>query len=258
MKSAVKITGLYALFSSLWIVLSDKLLGLLFRDAATMTLVASAKGLFFVTVTSLLLYYMIQRELRMKNAVIVQLDREVEIREQLIRELHHRIKNNLQVVIGLMNIETADREFSQDVKDRISNKLISMMSVFNIVYDLRDMRSVSLRTVLEEYQRISFRNIDIGKADRDLSYSIEVIVNCLMLVDSLIETFLGGDDSIAARIVAEEAGSIEVRFQRPGSELREPDGKDLAFLELQAASIDGSLEIDHEQSTVRIKFSRFK
>ncbi len=256
MKSAIKITGMYALFSSLWIILSDKLLALLFKDAATMTLLASVKGLFFVTVTSLLLYYMIRRELRMKNSVIAQLDREVEIREQLIRELHHRIKNNLQVVIGLMNIETTDREFSQDVKDRISNKLISMMSVFNIVYDLRDMSSISLRTVLGEYQRISFRNIDLGKADLDPSYSIEVIVNCLMLVDSLIETYLGGDDSIAARIIAEEAGRIEIRFQCPGSDLREPDGKDLAFLELQAKSIDGSLEVDRERSTIRILFSR--
>jgi hypothetical protein len=258
MKSAVKITGLYALFSSLWIVLSDKVLALLFRDAATLTLLASAKGLFFVTVTSLLLYYMIRRELRMKNAVIVQLDKEVEIREQLIRELHHRIKNNLQVVIGLMNIETADREFSQEVKERISNKLISMMSVFNIVYDLRDMRSVSLQTVLGEYQRISFRNLDVGKAEQDVSYSIEVIVNCLMLVDSLIEIYLGGDDSIAARIVAEEAGRIEVKFQCPGSVLKEPDAKDLAFLELQVKSIDGSLAFDREQSTVRILFSRLK
>lgn len=256
MKSAIKITGLYALFASLWIVASDKLLSLLFKDAATLTLLASVKGLFFVTVTSLVLYYMIRRELRMKNAVIVQLDKEVEIREQLIRELHHRIKNNLQVVIGLMNIETADREFSQDVKERISNKLISMMSVFNIVYDLRDMRSVSLQTVLGEYQMISFRNIDLGKADQDATYSIEAIVNCLMLVDSLIEIFLGGDDSIAARIISEEAGRIEVKFQCPGSELREPDGKDMAFLDLQAKSLDGRLEVDREQSTVRILFSR--
>jgi len=256
MKSAFKITAYYALFSSLWIILSDRLISALITDPAALTLMASAKGLFFVTVTSLLLYLMIRRELRIKNKVIVQLDREVELREQLIRELHHRIKNNLQVVLGLMNIETADAEFSQDAKERIANKLISMTSVFNIVYDLRDMNRVSFGSVLEEYRRISFRSIEIGDIDLDASYSIEVIVSCLILIDSLIDAFMVKSDTTATLIASERAGCIDVRFQGP--KLGEPAERDRAFLELQAKSIDGSLEIDRAGSVVRICFSRFQ
>ena len=117
MKSAFKITGIYALLAALWIILSDGALAFLLRDPVLISKISSAKGLFFVLVTSLLLYFMIRREMRIKNKVIVQLDRELEIREQLIRELHHRIKNNLQVVLGLMNIETSDGVFSQDAKN---------------------------------------------------------------------------------------------------------------------------------------------
>jgi hypothetical protein len=258
MKSAYRITGLYALFSALWIILSDNLLSLLFKDPVALTTAASAKGLLFVVVTSVLLFLMIKRELVMKNKVIVQLDREVEIREQLIRELHHRIKNNLQVVIGLMNIETMDREFSREVKERISNKLLSMMSVFNIVYDLRDMKSVSFQSVLGEYRRISLRNIAIGKIDPGISYSIEVIITCLLLIDSLIEVFLGSNSSVTTAIASETPGLVELRFASAGQKLNEPDDKDLAFLELQAKSLDGKLEMESGESLVRIRFSRFE
>jgi hypothetical protein len=201
---------------------------------------------------------MIKRELAVKNKVIVQLDREVVIREQLIRELHHRIKNNIQVAIGLLNIETMDGDFSQDVKERISNKLISMVSVFNIVYDLRDMKNVSFRSVLAEYQRISFRNIDIDEIDPRITYSIEVIVTCLLLIDSSIEVYLGGDDSIRAKIASAEEGSIDISFQARGRGLNEPDKKDLAFLELQAKAIDGDIGCDSESEMIRIRFRRFK
>jgi len=257
MRSAYRIAGLYALLASLWIVLSDNLISSLFKNAAMVTLLSSAKGVLFVIVTSLLLFVTIKGELRIKNKVIVQLDKEVEIREQLIRELHHRIKNNLQVVIGLMNIETMDTDFSREAKDRIANKLISMMSVFNIVYDLRDMKSISFRSVLDEYKRISVRNVEIGRIDPEVSYSIEVIITCLLLIDSLIEVLLGSNSSIATSVYSEEPGIIDLRFASQGQRMNAPDMKDLAFLNLQVKSIDGDLDIDEEGSMVRIRFTRF-
>jgi hypothetical protein len=258
MKSAYKITGYYALFSTLWIILSDVLLVSVFGEKAFLKFISSAKGIAFVAVTSLLLFIMIKRELGVKNKIIVQLDREVEIREELIRELHHRIKNNLQVVIGLMNIETMDRDFSKEVKDRITNKLISMMSVFNIVYEMRDMRGISFFSVLQEYQRISVRNINIARVKSDIGYSVEVIISCLLLIDSIIDVYLGNNNSVATWVSSESRGLVDLEFKTEEQRLNEPSDKDRAFIELQAKSIDGSVETDIERSLVRIRFSRFE
>lgn len=106
MKSAIRITLFYALFSILWIVSSDKVMTTLFKDPQVIGAISSLKGLFYVLVTSTLLYVMVSREVKRKNGIIGDLDKEIHTREQLIRELHHRIKNNLQVMIGLLNIET--------------------------------------------------------------------------------------------------------------------------------------------------------
>ncbi len=256
MKSAYRITGFYALFSTLWIVLSDTLLVLAFGEKAFLKYVSVGKGIAFIAATAALLFVMIKRELEMKNRVIVQLDREVDIREQLIRELHHRIKNNIQVVIGLMNIETMDRDFSMEVKDRIANKLISMMSVFNIVYEIRDMRGISFESVLREYQRISVRNIELGKIDPAIGYSVEVIVSCLLLIDTIIEVFLDSNNSVPTLIRSELSGEILLEFRLEGQKTNEMSEKDKTFMELQAKSLDGEIEIDEGGERIRIRFTR--
>jgi len=59
--AALRIVAIYALFSGLWIWLSDTAVAWLFADPAQITLVSTIKGWLFVAVTSLLLYGLIRR-----------------------------------------------------------------------------------------------------------------------------------------------------------------------------------------------------
>jgi PAS domain S-box-containing protein len=51
----------YAFFAGLWILLSDRAMGLLFSDPQALVQASMAKGWFFVAVTSLLLYVLVSR-----------------------------------------------------------------------------------------------------------------------------------------------------------------------------------------------------
>jgi len=51
----------YALFAGLWILMSDRAMGVLFSDPAALVQVSMVKGWFFVAVTSLLLYVLVRR-----------------------------------------------------------------------------------------------------------------------------------------------------------------------------------------------------
>ncbi|HAA05579.1 MAG TPA: hypothetical protein DCE18_19740, partial [Syntrophobacteraceae bacterium] len=57
----IRVVLLYAVFASLWIVLSDKGVEWLFHDSAHIVLVGTLKGGLFVAVTSLLLYGLMRR-----------------------------------------------------------------------------------------------------------------------------------------------------------------------------------------------------
>ena len=54
----------YAFFAALWILLSDRALGLLFRDPDMLLQASMVKGWFFVAITTALLYFLVRRLLR--------------------------------------------------------------------------------------------------------------------------------------------------------------------------------------------------
>lgn len=60
----LRIVWIYALFSGLWIFLSDTVLGLLVDDPAVIVRLSVVKGLLFITVTVYLLYHLIARYIR--------------------------------------------------------------------------------------------------------------------------------------------------------------------------------------------------
>ncbi|MBP1773617.1 MAG: sensor hybrid histidine kinase [Holophagaceae bacterium] len=61
---AVRVVLLYAGFSGLWILLSDRAVGALVRDHDLMTRVSIAKGWVFVAVTAAMLFFMVRRLVR--------------------------------------------------------------------------------------------------------------------------------------------------------------------------------------------------
>lgn len=63
-KPAIMIAGLYCLFSVLWIILSDRTIDLLFKDADTISALQTYKGLFFIVITTLLIYWLVRRSIQ--------------------------------------------------------------------------------------------------------------------------------------------------------------------------------------------------
>jgi len=61
-RSAFRVVLGYGVFAALWILLSDQAVGLLFSDPAQMTRASMAKGWLFVAVTTLLLYFLVRRQ----------------------------------------------------------------------------------------------------------------------------------------------------------------------------------------------------
>ena len=51
----------YAFFAGLWILLSDRAMGLLFSDPDTLVRISMGKGWLFVAVTSALLFFLVRR-----------------------------------------------------------------------------------------------------------------------------------------------------------------------------------------------------
>ena len=66
---AVRISLLFALFGGAWILLSDKLLGSIIADIPTITVIEIYKGWLFVAVSAILIYVLLQNELKAREIV---------------------------------------------------------------------------------------------------------------------------------------------------------------------------------------------
>jgi diguanylate cyclase (GGDEF)-like protein/PAS domain S-box-containing protein len=87
--AAWRIVLVYAGFASLWILLSDKVVGWLVSDPATMILVSVLKGWFFVAVTSLFLFGLIRQladGLKQSLNTVRQREKQLQISEKLLQE----------------------------------------------------------------------------------------------------------------------------------------------------------------------------
>ena len=78
-----KIVAVYSLFGSLWIFLSDSILGLLVRDPDIITRIATYKGLLFIATTATLLYFLIGRYIYRLNVY----NRQIVASEEELRSL---------------------------------------------------------------------------------------------------------------------------------------------------------------------------
>lgn len=79
----------------------------------------------FLTGLSLFLMFRISRNRKQANAVIQQSLRE---KEALIKEIHHRVKNNLQMVSGLLELQTQFLD-SQDAREALTEGKSRLNSV---------------------------------------------------------------------------------------------------------------------------------
>ncbi len=244
MRSSFRIVVLYALFATFWILATDRIVETVATSVAVMRLYSSVKGIVFVTVTSLLLLVLVRNEMGAKNRIIEQLGREAELREQLIAELHHRIKNNLQVVIGLINIEAQDRGTAEELAERVNDKLVSLSAVFNVVYDMKDMKNLSFLAVMREYARLQERPFFAVEVDENVTYDIETVTSCLLLVDAVKSNLHARDGTAAIEVNAPEPGVILIRVTGgaigdPGAILRQDE-----FIRTMLKSLGASMTFD--------------
>jgi two-component sensor histidine kinase len=76
----------------------------------------------------------------------------IETREAMMREIHHRVKNNLQIVTSLLNLQAkaVQGESAQRAFNDIQTRVRALALVHRYLYESEDLQSVNLATFLKE------------------------------------------------------------------------------------------------------------
>lgn len=90
-----------------------------------------------------------QEEINSKNR---KLERLVEEKEWLLKEIHHRVKNNLQIVISLLNTQSAylDNEEALEAIQNSQHRMHAMSLIHQKLYQTENLSSINMSWYIKE------------------------------------------------------------------------------------------------------------
>ncbi|MFA5354179.1 MAG: MEDS domain-containing protein, partial [Thermodesulfovibrionales bacterium] len=169
-----------------------------------------------------------------------QIEKALQEKETLLRELYHRTKNNMNVISGLITLQTAslrDDRSLQMFRD-LQGRITSMSLVHQKLYQAGDLSNVSLRDYVDDLSKAllnSYRTTS-GKVALKLdiesfSLSIDAIIPCGLVINELMSNslkyaFPGGRDG-EIRIEGLLTGEGEIRISYSDNGIGLPEGIDL-------------------------------
>ncbi|MFA6508621.1 MAG: histidine kinase dimerization/phosphoacceptor domain -containing protein [Treponemataceae bacterium] len=208
----------------------------------------------------------------------------VDEKDALLREVHHRVKNNLQVIVSLMNIERSrliDDGHSDLALARMQDRVLSMAEVHDALYRSAAFAAADLSVALHsmadrlaDTYDAAARGIAINIHSGEMLLPLDFAVPCCLALNELLTNALKhafptdwtGPRSIDLNIDVTENGRVAVSINDSGIGISlDHDGLEvhsdagmggLQLVRLLAEQIDGELSMTVENgTTARLLFA---
>ena len=98
-----------------------------------------------------------------RKKVLDQIEGSLREKEVLLREIHHRVKNNLQIISSLLNLQagfTADKK-TNEILEESKNRVKSMALIHEKLYQSKNLSSLDFKEFIEELIKNLFNSYGI-------------------------------------------------------------------------------------------------
>jgi len=161
-------------------------------------------------------------------------------KEILLREVHHRVKNNMMVISSLLRIQSKalDEPKSLEIFRECQNRIGTMMKIYEKLYKAPDLTRVNFNEYIKDLAITLFEsyNIDPDRIGVELSLSdipidIEKAIPCGLIINELISNALkygfpdGRSGIIRVSLRPLDEGTAELMVYNNGLEI--PDNIDI-------------------------------
>ncbi|MEP2026491.1 MAG: tetratricopeptide repeat protein [Reichenbachiella sp.] len=202
----------------------------------------------------------------------------LEDREVLLKEIHHRVKNNLQVISSLLNLQAGslDDDAAKDAVREGQSRVKSMALIHQKLYSADDVRGVDIQDYLVNLSSELFRafgvdeekvtwNIDASglKMDIDTVIPLGLIINEL-ITNSIKYAFQGAENGLLDISLKEINGILNVSVIDNGVGMNEEALKTSnsfgwKMIKSLSRKLKAEIEVKNEQGTaVYLTLSRYK
>lgn len=159
----------------------------------------------------------IAHDVTVKKMMEDQLLRSLREKETFLKEIHHRVKNNLQLISSLLYLQserTKDHNMQQILIES-QNRIKSMAKIHEMLYQSRDLSSINMKDYLDDLTRSVYHTFSakVGVVrlifDIDnIEVNVDMAIPCGLIINELIS------NSMKYAFPGNRSGVLEIKFNR--------------------------------------------
>jgi PAS domain S-box-containing protein len=223
------------------------------------------------------LYGQAQQEIAERKRMEEQIKASLEEKEVLLKEIHHRVKNNLQVISSLLYLQSKNLKDKQTLEmfQESHNRVRSMALIHERLYQSQDLARIDFAEYVRSLANYLFRSYGVNTGViqlkinmDDVSLGIDTAIPCGLIINELVSNSLkhafpdGGGGKVRIELRADD-GQFTLMVSDDGVGLPEDlDFRNAQSLGLQlvnnlsVAQLEGTIELDRCGGTAfRIMFT---
>lgn len=195
-------------------------------------------------------------------------------KEVLLKEIHHRVKNNLQIIISLLNLQSdyiKDEQTLKAVTDG-QNRVRSMALVHEKFYQAEEITEINFEDYTDKLCKFLYQSYGDGsdrikiqiQSDPDIAFDMDTAMPCGLLINEIVSNsykyaFPGdkkGEISIGFR--KKSQGRVQVTIGDNGVGLPEKfnietaESLGMQLIQALTSQLDGQLKV-HNENGIRFE-----
>ena len=157
-------------------------------------------------------------EIEERRSAEKQIEVSLHEKDVLLKEVHHRVKNNLQIITSLLNLQKA-YESSEEVSTAIAesqNRIMSMALIHEKLYESRDLSRIDFADYVRSLTAYLTRAYAVGPNIRieveigDIALGADMAITCGLIISELVS------NSARYGFPGEKSGTIRISLTRTG------------------------------------------
>ena len=241
-------------------------------------LVKDVDGKYFETLPSVIERLLERKRLlEEKRRAEEQIKASLREKEILLSEVHHRVKNNMQIIISLLRLQAGKIEDkkSADMLKEAENRIRSMALIHEKIYQTADFANIEFGVYAKSLSKDLFKSYGINTGKVQLKIEIENIalgldnaIPCGLIINELLSNSLkyafpkdrGGEIKISFKPLNDHEVELMVSDDGIGIpaeiDIGETESLGLQLVNILAENqLDGTLELDRDGGTAfKIRF----
>jgi PAS domain S-box-containing protein len=191
-------------------------------------------------------------------------------KEMLLKEVHHRVKNNLQVIASMLNLQ-AGTAFDDPLRVALrdsQNRIRTLALIHEKLYGARDMAEIAIKEYIQDLTSSLFRSLTSQSASvsldldvADVLLAIDAAIPVALILNELVSNSLehafpqrsGGAMSITFKPVSASRYKMVVADNGigipAGLDFRNSDSLGLQLVCLLTKQLGGEIELDRRAGT---------